>query len=137
MNTVAFQPMPVAASPFVGASWRPAPPMPAYHRAELARPTNKMLGQAVSVAEGADLLFSLITGIGAMTVGIAAMTVGIGGGARPASAIPGAPAPAGGAPSKAWKWIGGITATLGAISILINVGRISKVSSDSTVQVTR
>ena len=134
MNATAFQPVQVA--PFTAPAWRPASPVPAYHRAELARAPGKMLGQAVSVAEGADLIFSLITGVGAMTVGIAAMTVGIGGGARAASAIPGVPAPAGGAPSKTWKVIGGITATLGAISILINVGRLSKVSSGNTAQTT-
>jgi hypothetical protein len=54
-----------------------------------------------------------------MTVGIAAMTVGVGGNPK---AMP----PTGA--SGTWKWIGGITAALGALMILSNVSKISKAS---------
>lgn len=83
------------------------------------------LGQAqpvtpqASIAKGADVLFSLLTAVGAMTVGIAAMTVGVGGNPK---AVP----PTGA--SGTWKWIGGITAALGALMILSNVSKISKAS---------
>jgi hypothetical protein len=91
------------------------------------RPRPIQLGQiqptpAASFAKGADVLFSLLTAIGAMTVGIAAMTIGIGG---EKAAVPGGP----GKPvSSNWKWIGGITAGLGVLMILSNVSKISKVS---------
>jgi uncharacterized membrane protein YdcZ (DUF606 family) len=74
-----------------------------------------------SLAKGADVLFSLLTSIGAMTVGIAAMTIGIGG---EKSAVPGQGKP----PSLHWRWIGGVTAALGALMVLSNISKISKVS---------
>jgi hypothetical protein len=88
------------------------------------RPNPIQLGQlqptpAASIAKGADVLFSLLTAVGAMTVGIAAMTVGVGGNPK---AMP----PTGA--SGTWKWIGGITAALGALMILSNVSKISKAS---------
>jgi len=134
MNTVAFPrtvpPVIPALGAFGGSPWRPAPQVPAaYHQPRLAqaqwRPPR--LAQAASLAKGADVLFSLLTGVGAMTVGIAAMTVGVG-------ADPKASPPV--KPSHTWKWIGGITAALGAFMILINVAKISKFSetlpTDST-----
>ena len=113
-----------------GGGWRPAPHsvLRAYPMARPAaqhwRPNPIQLGQlqptpAASIAKGADVLFSLLTAVGAMTVGIAAMTVGVGGN-------PTAMPPTGA--SGTWKWIGGITAALGALMILSNVSKISKAS---------
>jgi len=113
-----------------GGGWRPAPHsvLRAYPMARPAaqhwRPNPIQLGQlqptpAASIAKGADVLFSLLTAVGAMTVGIAAMTVGVGGNPK---AMP----PTGA--SGTWKWIGGITAALGALMILSNVSKISKAS---------
>lgn len=114
-----------------GGSWRPTASsvLRAYPMTRPAaqhwRPAPIQLGQvqtpsaAASIAKGADVLFSLLTAVGAMTVGIAAMTVGVGGNPR---AVP----PTGA--SGTWKWIGGITAALGALMILSNVSKISKAS---------
>lgn len=112
-----------------GGSWRPAPmrDLRAYPVSRAAEthwnPTPRRLGQAqtapASIAKGADVLFSMLTGVGAMTVGIAAMTVGVGGNPR-------AQPPTG--PSGTWKWIGGITAALGVLMILSNVSKISRAS---------
>ena len=114
-----------------GGGWRPAAHsvLRAYPMARPAvphwTPGPVKLGQAqpvssqASIAKGADVLFSLLTAVGAMTVGIAAMTVGVGGNPK---AIP----PTGA--SGTWKWIGGITAALGALMILSNVSKISKAS---------
>lgn len=115
-----------------GGAWRPPAHsvMRAYPMTRPAaqhwRPAPIQLGQAqpvpspaASIAKGADVLFSLLTAVGAMTVGIAAMTVGVGGNPK---AIP----PTGA--SGTWKWIGGITAALGALMIISNVSKISKAS---------
>ena len=113
-----------------GGPWRPAPTsvLRAYPMTRPAaqhwRPAPIQLGQttqpaSASIAKGADVLFSLLTAIGAMTVGIAAMTVGIGGDPK---AVPAKPA------SPTWKWIGGVTAALGALMIISNVSKISKAS---------
>lgn len=123
--------MPAYAAP-QGGGWRPTPNsvLRAYSMTRPAvphwRPGPVQLGQAqpvqspaASIAKGADVLFSLLTAVGAMTVGIAAMTVGVGGNPK---AIP----PTGS--SGTWKWIGGITAALGALAILSNVSKISKAS---------
>lgn len=135
MNHVAFQPAPPlpVTTPQVGVGWKPSAPMQPLHRpAALARPPlAARLGQTpISVAESADLLFSMIAGVSAMTVGIAAMTVGIGG---EKSAIPGVSK----SPSKTWKVIGGVTATLGAIVILLNMGQLSVASRGGSAVVTR
>lgn len=133
MNTVVIPTpfpatMPVYTGP-QGGAWRPAPhsALRAYPVARPAQqhwnPGRVQLGQAqpaaASIAKGADVLFSILTAVGAMTVGIAAMTVGVGGNPR---SMP----PTGS--SNTWKWIGGITAALGAIVILSNVSKISKAS---------
>lgn len=119
--------MPVYAGP-QGGAWRPAAhSVRAYPMSRPAQqhwsPGPARLGQAqpaaASIAKGADVLFSILTAVGAMTVGIAAMTVGVGGNIK---AMP----PTGA--SNTWKWIGGITAALGALVILSNVSKISKAS---------
>jgi len=122
--------MPAYAGP-QGGGWRPAAHsvLRAYPMGRPAQqhwsPGPVKLGQvqppspAASIAKGADVLFSLLTAVGAMTVGIAAMTVGVGGNPK---AVP----PTGS--SGTWKWIGGITAALGALAILSNVSKISKAS---------
>jgi hypothetical protein len=113
-----------------GGAWRPAAhaALRAYPVTRPAqqhwRPAPIQLGQqqptaAASIAKGADVLFSLLTAVGAMTVGIAAMTVGIGGDSKASPPVK---------PSPTWKWIGGITAALGAVMILSNVSKISKAS---------
>ena len=132
MNHVSFQPMaPIPVSlPQIGVGWKPSSPMKGYQPA-LPRMSGARLGQPmVSVAESADLLFSMITGVSAMTMGIAAMTVGIGG---EKSAVPGVSK----APSKTWKVVGGVTATLGAILILLNMGQLSAASRGNNEVVTR
>lgn len=131
MNHVAFQPAPPlpVTTPQVGVGWKPSDPMRPVHRpAVLARPPLPVrLGQPViSIAESADLLFSMVTGVSAMTVGIAAMTVGIGG---EKGTLPGTSR----GPSKTWKVIGGVTATLGAIVILLNMGQLSATSRGASV----
>jgi hypothetical protein len=150
MNTVTIpNTFPAAIPAFAqnGGGWRPAAhaQLRAYPVARPVeshwRPNPIQLGQAqmtapASIAKGADVLFSMITAIGAMTVGVAAMTIGIGG---ERSAIPGQGKP----PSANWRWIGGITAGLGALMILSNVSKISKVSevvvpvTSPTAQLTR
>lgn len=112
-----------------GGAWRPAAhaALRAYPVTRPAqqhwRPAPIQLGQtqqpAASIAKGADVLFSLLTAVGAMTVGIAAVTVGIGGDSKASPPVK---------PSPTWKWIGGITAALGAVMILANVSKISKAS---------
>lgn len=122
--------IPAYAANVQGGSWRPAPhsQVRAYPISRPVeshwRPGPVQMGQAAapaSIAKGADVLFSLLTSIGAMTVGIAAMTIGIGG---EKSSVPGQGKP----PSVHWRWIGGVTAALGALMILSNVSKISKVS---------
>lgn len=123
--------MPAYAQPAQGGSWRPAAhaQLRAYPISRPAeqhwRPSPIQLGQtispAASIAKGADVLFSMFTAVGAMTVGIAAMTIGIGG---EKSAVPGQGKP----PSKTWRVIGGFTAGLGALMILLNVSKISAAS---------
>jgi hypothetical protein len=116
-----------------GGGWRPAAhaQLRAYPIARPAeqhwRPNPIQLGQiqqtpAASFAKGADVLFSMLTAVGAMTVGIAAMTIGIGG---EKASIPGGQ---GKQPSPTWKWLGGITAALGLLTVLSNVSKISKIS---------
>jgi hypothetical protein len=112
-----------------GGPWRPAPhsvlrAYPITRPAEQHwRPSPIQMGQlqqpAASIAKGADVLFSLLTAVGAMTVGIAAMTVGIGGDPKAMPPVK---------PSQTWKWIGGVTAALGALMIISNVSKISKAS---------
>jgi len=110
-------------------SWRPAAhSVPVHLMPRPGQPhwrPSVHLGQATppaaSLAKGADVLFSMLTAIGAMTVGIAAMTIGIGG---EKAAVPGQGRP----PSLTWRWLGGITAGLGLLTILSNVSKISKVS---------
>lgn len=115
------------APPFGG--WRPSPQQaPAYQPRALGQARwQPQLGQAASVAKGADVLFSLLASAGALTVGIAAMTVGIGGDPK---AVPAKPA------ASAWKWIGGFTAALGALMIVINVSKISKFTEMAALPVT-
>lgn len=137
MNTVMIPSMFPAAMPAYaqqGGPWRP--PEHSQLRAYAVnrpveshwRPGPVQLGQAqpaaaASLAKGADVVFSMITALGAMTVGIAAMTVGIG---AEKSGVPGGPPSKQASPT--WKWIGGITAALGLLTILSNVSKISKVS---------
>jgi len=134
MNTVMIpQAFPAAIPVYAnngGSNWRPAPnrdfrayPIPRAGETHWS-PGPRSLGQAqptaaASIAKGADVLFSMLTGVGAMTVGIAAMTVGVGG--NPRSSPPTGP-------SGTWKWIGGITAALGVLMILSNVSKISRAS---------
>jgi hypothetical protein len=137
MNTVMIPNTFQAAMPVYaggGGSWRPAAhaQLQSVRVHPVARPVEShwrpspvQLGQVqsapASLAKGADVLFSLLTAVGAMTVGIAAMTIGIGG---EKSAIPGQGKP----PSANWRWIGGITASLGVLMVLSNVSKISKIS---------
>ncbi len=127
MNTIAMPGSVPAVVPVLG-GWRPSPQAaaPAYHAPVLgqARWKPQLSQQGISVARGADVLFSLLTGVGAMTIGIAAMTVGIGG-------TVGTGAPAGASPSTGWKVIGGITAALGALVIMANVLNLGQLSRSS------
>lgn len=135
MNTVVIPNMfPATMPPYAqqGGGWRPAAhsQLRAYPVSRPAeqhwRPSPIQLGQqaqpSASIAKGADVLFSMLTAVGAMTVGIAAMTIGIGG---EKASIPGGQ---GKQPSQTWKWLGGITAALGLLTILSNVSKISKIS---------
>lgn len=105
-------------SPVYG-GWRPSPQQaPTYSPRTLGQAQwRPQLGQAASVSKGADVLFSLLAGAGAMVVGLAAMTVGIGGDPK---AVPAKPS------SASWKWVGGFTALAGVLTILINVSKISR-----------
>lgn len=123
METV-MMPRAVPAAIPMHSGFRPASPAAAFRVTPMTRPgvpqwrPAHAMGQAqppMSVSKGADVLFSLLTAVGAMTVGIAAMTVGIGSGEGPARTV-----------SPTWRWIGGITAALGTLMIIGNVAKISK-----------
>lgn len=119
--------IPAYASP-QGGAWRPAAHS-ALRAYTVSRPgvphwdPAPRMGQTqqapASIAKAADVAFSLIAAVGAMTIGIAAMTVGIGGDSKASPPVK---------PSQTWKWIGGITAALGALMILGNVSKISRAS---------
>lgn len=100
------------AQPQQGA-WRPAPRAHHYQH-QMGRPHR--LGQA-SIATGADVLFSLVTGVGALVTGIAVATM--------VGADKDKPRPT-------WKWIGGIVTALGILTILVDVGKISQFSEKTT-----
>lgn len=121
------------------AGWRPSPQQaPAYQPRALAQAQRRpQLGQAASVAKGADVLFSLLTGAGALTIGLVAMTVGIGSSTTTETKE--------GTVtvektvfkrSGTWQWLGGFTALLGIATILFNVSKVSRFTEMATVSTT-
>lgn len=112
MNQPTYKVAPTFSRQIYGAQWRPPQGTLARQMGVSRRPQvmTRRLGQAGRIATGADMVSRIVVGGAAIIGGIALATiVGSGDPKRPT-----------------WKWIGGITAVLGALKIFSDV-------SDSSV----
>ena len=105
--------------------WRPRSVAPARQMGMALRPrpqtvVTRRLGQASKVAQGADLVSGILTGGAAIVSGIA-LAVFVGGEEESATARP------------TWKWIGGITAVLGAVKVFNDISKGTAVTAGPDV----